>query len=254
MFDGLSSLCDDFYLDMCVNTELDLPAARDTVLTFFERIQKQYPSMGNFFRRGENEYCLEENQSTGGYRWISMETNRLISGCVNPQDFADACRQHKLVLELAPYMLSLSHLEVESLDVTFAMDFRCCDNHDEVITDALLGSSPFGRLGDIAGARCIDVSPAIVIALTEDNYTQARISIESKTAVGDPRRTREITDEAISLSLTVRQYPHSDRRFDFIGSFDYQWALAEELMAEKIMPHFARPLISVITERRLSHP
>ena len=37
-----NSLCDDFYIDMYVNTELDLPTARDTILTYFERIQKQF--------------------------------------------------------------------------------------------------------------------------------------------------------------------------------------------------------------------
>jgi hypothetical protein len=46
MANGYSSLCDDFYLDMFVNTELDLSLQSDTVLTFFERIQKQYPTMG----------------------------------------------------------------------------------------------------------------------------------------------------------------------------------------------------------------
>ncbi len=39
-----SSLCDDFYLDMYINTELELPTGRDTILSFFERIQKQFPS------------------------------------------------------------------------------------------------------------------------------------------------------------------------------------------------------------------
>ena len=33
------SLCDEFYLEMYVNTELELPSQRDTILTFFERIQ-----------------------------------------------------------------------------------------------------------------------------------------------------------------------------------------------------------------------
>jgi len=32
MSNAYSSLCDDFYLDMYVNTELELPTQRDTVL------------------------------------------------------------------------------------------------------------------------------------------------------------------------------------------------------------------------------
>ena len=49
MANGYASLCDDFYLDMFVNTELELPFESDTVLAFFERIQKQYPTMGACF-------------------------------------------------------------------------------------------------------------------------------------------------------------------------------------------------------------
>jgi hypothetical protein len=70
MSNAYSSLCDDFYLDMYVNTELELPTQRDTILAFFERIQKQFGSMGCFYRREDNEYCLEEDRSAGRYRWV----------------------------------------------------------------------------------------------------------------------------------------------------------------------------------------
>ena len=40
-----SSLCDDFYIDMYINTRFDLPSERETLLTFFERITRQFPSM-----------------------------------------------------------------------------------------------------------------------------------------------------------------------------------------------------------------
>ena len=40
-----SSLCDDFFVDMYINTRFDLPSERETLLTFFERITKQFPSM-----------------------------------------------------------------------------------------------------------------------------------------------------------------------------------------------------------------
>jgi len=128
-----SSLCDDFYLDMSVNTELDLPTERDTILSFFERIRKQFPSMGCFYRRGNSEYCLEEDRNLGQYRWVSLEMDRISSGVVNPSDFEMAYRQDRLVLELIPYMLSVSPLDIDSLDLTFAMDFDYAGSHDEVI-------------------------------------------------------------------------------------------------------------------------
>jgi len=113
-----SSLCDDFYVDMHVNTELELPRGRDTILTFFERIQKQFPQMGRFYRRDKNEYYLEEEHGVGQYRWVSLEGDRIGSGMVNPASFQDAYDLDRLVLELMPYMLGVTSLDVDSLDLT----------------------------------------------------------------------------------------------------------------------------------------
>ncbi|MCK4293669.1 MAG: hypothetical protein KAY65_10765 [Planctomycetes bacterium] len=247
-----NSLCDDFYVDMCINTELDLPTQRDTVLAFFERIQKQFPSMGRFYRRENNEYCLEEDRSLGQYRWVTLEIDRIASGVVNPSSFEMAYHQDRLVLELVPYMLSVSHLDIDSLDVTFTMDFDHTGSHDEVIADALFGSTAFNCLLDLPGARPIGFSPAIVVALSDDCHTQGRISIESKTSVYEPRKKEQSGDEAISLSFTVRRYPPTSGGFDPLESFDHQCRLAEEIMAEKIVPNFVQPLTETIAQKRLT--
>jgi len=244
-------LCDDFYLDMHINTELDLPRQRETILTFFERVQKQFPSMGHFYRRENNEYCLEEDRNAGQYRWITLETDRIGSGVVNPSGFEDAYKQDKLVIELVPYMLSVSHLDIDSLDVTFAMDFDYVGNHDEVIAEALFGSTAFNCLLDLPQARPIGFSPVVVVALSDDCRTQGRISIESKTSVYEPGLKRESLDEAISLSFTIRQYPSGTEKFDALKSFEYQCQLAEELMSQKIVPNFVQPLTDVILQKRL---
>ena len=247
-----SSLCDDFYLDMYINTELELPTERDTILSFFERIRKQFPTMGCFYRRENNECCLEEDRDHGQYRWVSLESDRIGSGVANPSNFEMAYQQDRLVLELIPYMLSVNHLDIDSLDVTMAMDFDCTGSHDEVIAEALLSQSAFNCLLDLPGARPIGCSPAIVVALTDDERTQARISIESKTNVYGPKRKEQVTDEAISLSITVRRYPGTSEKFDSLESFEYQCRLAEELMAEKIVPNFVLPLTETIAQKRLT--
>ncbi|MHC4157012.1 MAG: hypothetical protein ACYST6_19140 [Planctomycetota bacterium] len=252
MSNSYGSLCDDFYLDMHVNTELELPTERDTVLTFFERIQKQFPSMGCFYRRENNEFCLEEDRSAGRYRWVALEMDRIGSGVVNPSSFDEAYEQHRLILEIMPYMLGVSHLDVDSLDVTFAMDFDCAGNHDEVIAEALFASSAFACLLDLPGARPIGFSPAVVVGLSDDCSTQGRISVESKTSVYDAGKRRQNGDEAITLYFTVRQYPSAKVKFDALRSFEYQRRLAEELMAEKIVPNFVQPLTNVIAQRRLT--
>lgn len=246
-----SSLCDDFYLDMYVNTELDLPTDRDTILAFFERIQKKFPTMGLFYRRGTNEYCLEEDRNRGQYRWISLESDRIASGVANPSDFEFASSQDKLVLELMPYMLSVNHLDIDALDVTFAMEFDFAGSHDEVIAEALLGQSAFNSLLDLPDVRPIGFSPTIILAISEDEYTQARISIESRTSVFEPEKKERSESDAICLSLTIRQYPPAAGIFNPLESFDNQCRLAREFMDEKIIPNFVQPLAETIAQKRL---
>lgn len=242
-------LCDDFFVDMYINTELELPTQRDTILTFFERMQKQYASMGNFYCRNNN-YYLEEEPTTGQNRWIVLEQDRVGSGVVNPTELAEAYNQHKLVLELAPYMLGVSHLDIDSLDVTFGMNFDYNGSHDEVIAEALLETSSLNYLLDIP-AKPIDFSPSLVVALSEDYRTQARVSVESKTSIFEPADRGKKTDKAISLFFTIRQFPLPNEKFDSIKSFENQRRLAEELMSEKIVPYFVQPLINVIAQKRI---
>jgi hypothetical protein len=251
MANGFASLCDDFYLDMFVNTELELPFESDTVLAFFERIQKQYPTMGSFSRRENNEYTLEEDRTSGQYRWVSLEAERVGSGIVNPSIITEVYTQDKLVLDLIPYMLGVSHLNVDSLDVSYAMDFFCSGNHDQVIAEAL-GSGAFNCLLDLPDTKAIDNSPSIVISLSEDCRTQARISVESRTSIFDPDKASQPIEEPITLSFTIRQYPTPSGKFNMLTSFERQCRLAEDLMVEKIIPNLVHPLINVIAQKRMT--
>jgi hypothetical protein len=246
-----SSLCDDFYLDMFINTELDLPVQSDTILAFFERVQRQYPTMGCFSRRENNEYTLEEDRSSGQYRWVSLEVDRLGSGIVNPLEIAEVYNQDRFILGLVPYMLGISHLDVDSLDVTYAMDFYSAGSHDQIIAEAL-GSGAFNCLLDIAGAKTIDHSPSIVVALSDDCRTQARINVESNTSIFDPDKAPQALEEPISLTFMIRQYPLASGKFDALKSFERQCCLAEELMADKIIPNLVHPLINVIAQKRMT--
>lgn len=57
-----AALCDDFGVFAYLNTKLDLPTASETVLHFFEAIQKSFPEMTGFERREDGEFVLEEEQ------------------------------------------------------------------------------------------------------------------------------------------------------------------------------------------------
>lgn len=250
MFNSYGSLCDDLYVSMHVNTELDLPSQRDTVLTFFERIGKQFPMMGNFYRRDNGDFCLEEDRHGEKYRWVTLEVDRICSGCANPIDLEDAYSLHRLVLDLSQYMLGVSRLDIDSLDVIFVMDFDYRGNHDEVIAEALLSSTAFSSLLDLPAARPVGFSPSVVIALDGDCRTQARIAVESRTSVYEVRNNKYKDDEPISLYFTVRRYPKPYEKFDAIKSFNQQCAIAQELMDEKIIPNFVGPLTNAIAQRR----
>ena len=55
-----SQFSDDFYINMNLSTEMELPQQRDTVLHYFERIQKKYPTMRKFYCRDKRDFGIHE--------------------------------------------------------------------------------------------------------------------------------------------------------------------------------------------------
>ena len=132
-----ASLCDEFYLSCYLNTELELPQSRDTLLHFFDQIGKAFPTMNNFYGRDPNEFVLEEDRGTGSYRWMTLEPRRLSGGFLNPPSLDDCHSQHELMLELAPPILSVSELDCEAVDDTefFHVNHQYYRRRPEVIAD-----------------------------------------------------------------------------------------------------------------------
>lgn len=250
MTSGFGSFCDDLFIDMNINTQLELPSNRDTILTFFERLQKQLPEMNNFIRRDSGEYILERQDQGRRTHWVGLEIDRIIAGCNDPDDVAEAYDLHHQVLELIPYMLGVTPLDMDSIDVTFAMDFDYQGNHDEVIAEALLSGSSFGSLLEMPQARSVNCCPSVIVALSQDRRLQARVAVESRSTAFDVRSDKFKTDEPISLYFTVRRYPQPGPDFDTRAAYAEQCRMAEDLMFEKILPCFVQPLNSAIAQRR----
>jgi hypothetical protein len=250
MTDSFGSFCDDFYVDLGVNTQLELPSQRDTVLSFFEQIRKRFPKMVNFTRRDDGEYLLEEEKDSAKYRWVSLESERLIAGCAEPDKLEEAYALHREVLDLMPYMLGVTALDIDSIDITFTMDFDYQGNHDEVIAEALLAGSSFGSMFDINGAKTIGCNPSMIVSLSEDYRLQARIAVESRTTLYDLKNEKFKQAEPISLYFTIRRHPSPMTAAELIESYRKQCAMAEQMMFDRVLPYFVQPLVSAIAQRR----
>src|SRR5947209_3919108 len=111
-----SQEADDFYVNMNLNTEMELPDNRDTVLHYFEQMKKAYPELRNFYTRENGDLVLEGDKEQEEYRWLAIEARRLCAGHVNPASPDEAYRLHERVLDLAPHLLTISTLDCEALD------------------------------------------------------------------------------------------------------------------------------------------
>src|ERR1044072_3604508 len=108
-----SSFCDDFYVNMRLGSQLQLPHQRETVLHFFERLQKDFPGMARFRKAENGELSLEEDRNGNSDLWPTLEKTLLPSAHVNPASLDDSLKIHKLMLEMAPYHLGVSPVEVD---------------------------------------------------------------------------------------------------------------------------------------------
>src|SRR5205814_6162764 len=123
----------------------------------------------------------------------------------NPESIEDASRIHKLQLELAPFHLGISPVEVDYLDVLFGFDLGFTGNHDEIVAESLLRDSPLACLAEEVGARPVDFQPTVTVALSEDCRLQARIDIVTRTNSYQVR-TGDYSDDVISVYLVLRRY------------------------------------------------
>src|SRR5215210_690690 len=248
MSNPYAAFCEDFYVNMRLGSQLALPHNRETLLHFFERIQKGYPGMTRFRKSEAGEYNLEEDRSSQTYRWISLEQKRLSSGHVNPESIADAIKLHGLLLDMAPTYLGLSPVEIDYLDVLFGFDLAFGGNHDEIIAESLFPESPLTCLTDEPGARAVDFQPTVTVALSEDCRLQARIDVVTRTNSYQVR-TGDYSDEVISVYLIVRRY-WGDRPKEPMHLLIEQMAeKADHLCTNYIVPRVLRPISSAIASR-----
>lgn len=239
-----SALSDDFYVNMNLATEMELPSNRETVLHYFERIQKTYPQMRKFYCRDKRDYVLEEDKERGQYRWTTVESRRLCSGYVNPPELDDALQQHRLVLELAPYMLSLSPLDCEALDLMFGFDFTYRGNHNQLVAEALGVMPAFDKLAELAGSATVGYEPSITLSLDAECRTQVRVSIETRTTAAQIR-TGDYPEQ-LSVYVTARQYGSLGTEATFVSRLNHLAETATKVIDSYVTDQILKPLARMI--------
>jgi len=244
MFD-FSSAADDFFVNVNLQTNLALPTNRETLLQFYEAIQREFPSMTLLYQRDTGESVLEANREQGHYLWMELHNNRLTAGNFNPQAEGDVYRLHHWLLEHSVYFLGIGGLDVELLDIMFGFNLDYNGNRDEIVAQSLMGDSAMGALAAETTTGCIECQPSMVIALDEDCYLQARVSLETRSSDYQVR-TGRYDNEPISIYLTIRRLPTPGKIMNMNESLIEQCTICEDICRRIVIPQIVRPIATAI--------
>ena len=241
-----SSLSDDYYVNMNLATEMELPSSRETVLHYFEQIQKKYPEMRNFYSRDKRDFVLEEDKDNGNYRWCTVENKRVCSGQVNPESLDSVIAQHRHALDLAPYALSISPLDCEALDLLVGFDFTYRGNHNQLIAEALGVCPAMETMSNLPGATIISNEPNITFALDDECRLQCRLSVESRTNAYQIR-TGEFQEDQISVYVTARQYGSLAPDQTYVATLDRLYEVCRDMIDTYVVDSILQPLARTIS-------
>jgi len=245
MATSFGALCTDFYINHKLSLKMDLPSERETILHFFDRMRKSLPAM-NRFKRYDGELALESARKDAHYTWLALRRNSIRTGHVNPESMEEALDYHKLVLELTPYHLTISPLDVDYVELMYGFDLECQQNHDAIVYDALYANSPLAELLPSDSSRILDVQPVFGGSLNEAGDLQAYFEVKTrpKSRRGSSKR---YAGEPISLFLTLRKYGPIDDLADLPATLEKLNEHCEALATDKLVPDLLTPIAQHIS-------
>jgi hypothetical protein len=153
--------------------------------------------------------------------------------------------QHRLALEIAPYMLSVSPLDCEALDLLFGFDFTFRGNHNQLVAEALGISPSLERMMELPEAHVINFEPSLTIALDEECRLQCRVSVETRTNAYQVR-TGDYPEEQLSVYVTARQYGSLNPERTFVETLEKLFEICQEMLQGHVIEHVLRPLARTI--------
>jgi hypothetical protein len=240
MATSFGALCTDFYVNQKLALKMDLPSDRETILHLFDQVKKAIPAMRSF-RRYDGELALESSRKEPEYQWVALRRTSIRTGHVNPSTLQSAYSMHKLILELAPYHLTVSPLDIDYLELLLGFDLECKSNHDQVVFDALYAKSPVANLGTINNGTLTDCQPIFSLNLAGQGDLQGffEVRTRARTRKGGVGRSR---NEPISVFLTLRKFGPLNQVEELPGIFDQMATLAEQLAANHLVPSLLAPI------------
>lgn len=249
----LGAQCDDFYTSSRLFLKLDLALDRETVLHFFDRIRKAYPALRRFRRREDGGLVLEESdpeaRDNEPKRWLRLEPGAIRFGYFAPPDAAAYRQFGRVLLENAPYHLTLGDLDVDYLEIVYGFDFEYAGNHDQLVAETLFADHPFSGfvLADEA-VHAIDCQPCFGITLNAACDVQAYLELKSRTSTYEVR-TGEYDAQLLSVYLTIRRYWGFSGSMELAAAYEELADLGEELAARRVVPLVVNPLAHAIASR-----
>jgi len=235
MTESYGALCTDHYVNLKLGLKLELPRSRDTVLSLFERVRRQYPGMSEF-RKYTDELALESPTNGSPHRWLAVRASSVRAGVVNPSASTEAYRLLEMVLDVSPYFLDISPLDVDYVEVLYGFDIAAGGNHDAIVAETLLGGSPIAGLFDLGNGSPIDCQP--LVGLTLGDGTEAFFEVRTRP---DENRT-DRRGEPISVYLTLRRRGPIDELKQLAPMFRDMTSVGEELVDRGVLPVLVNPI------------
>lgn len=250
MSTSYAALCSSFYVDMKLGVRMDLPARRDTILDFFERIRKERPKLDRF-RRYRAEFALESPQSAGQQEWVAIRKTEIRSGYTDPTALTDAYALHRLVLSLSPFYLTINPLDVECVELVFGFELDASANHNQIVAEALLDGSPLAAMLDDHAWKPVDVQPIVAMTLADRPDLRAQVEVKTRTGSKEIRADR-YREEPIAAQLILRRSLNLRDVTHLPDVLSDLARIGEKLVEDKMMPCVIQPLRQAIASSNAS--
>ncbi len=243
------AMCDEFLVTTRLHMKLGLPDNRETLLHFFDRIAREFPSMDRLRRRGSGGLVLESDPEEASRMWIRLDGASLRFGHSNPPDVATQRRLAETVFDNAPHHLSLSHLDIDRMEQVYSFDLDFVGNHDQLVAETLYADHPLAALANADQAfHVIECQPCIGISLSPTCEQQAYVELRSRSTTYEASRG-QFDSRPLTVSLILRQYWPSGRDRDLLATYDALAEHAGHLATDHVVPLIVNPLAHAIASR-----